>query len=269
MPSSKPETSADRTPIFPYEVPWPGYGNSKVTLADIAGNAEEYRNYNSIIGTFDPDAPTVTIEQIKKFASPLDMTEVCQNDFVTNVWLISCFYIAPVHWKSLEQDRRSVSGLLAEITEAAEKLNGLLGRLPPKIDAVMLFMRRVEPDALNPDGQLFSNTTYELHDLAIVAQKVADEIALKGGRPAQFVRDTAIELLLTELQKAGVYNLSISDGNKNQGPHLAGKSGEFLATLLQHLAPDQADESWIPKIKAVRAKVNRSSAADTKSQNTS
>ena len=247
--------------VFPYEILWPGYGNEKVTLAMLAKNAEEYSIFNSTIGFFDPAAPSIEINEVEELVEMLDVAYVRRADFVENVWLISCFYLAPVQAIILGHDRASVGGLLSDIAKSANELDNLLERLPPKIDAALFYLRPADPKVLVPGGPPFSQSNNELHDLALVAKRMADDIARGDGRPSEHIRDTAIELLLAELHDAGVYDLRISDGNKNRGPHLAGRSGEFLTALLRHLAPDLADEYWVPKIKPIRTKVNRAMSA--------
>lgn len=254
--------------VFPYEILWPGYGNEKVTLANLVSNADEYRIFNSTIGVFDPEAPSVTIEQVTKFAKPLEIAAGLQATFANNIWLISCFFLAPLHASILGHDRKAVGALLNKIADTAGTLDELLGQLPPKIDVALFFLRPAQSEALEPGGPQFSNVNTEMHDLSLVARGMADDIVAGDGRPTEIVRDTAMELLLEELHLAGVYDLRISDGSKIRGPHLAGRSGEFLATLLRHLAPDVSEEEWVPKIKPIRTSVSRKRKAAEARQKT-
>ncbi len=217
MTSSESETSADFDWVFPYGVLWHGYGNEKITLWMLQQYAGEYETLNSTIGFFDSDAPTLSVEQVQTFAALLDITSERRAEFSHNVWLASCFYLAPVHAEILGHNRAAVGELLNKIAEAAKTLDELLGHLPPKVDAAMFFLRPMERDAILPDGPPFWKAKEEIHDLALVAGRMADQIAATGGRPSEIVRDTAIELLLTELHEARVYDLRISDGTKLAG----------------------------------------------------
>ncbi|MEM7781081.1 MAG: hypothetical protein AAF697_11890 [Pseudomonadota bacterium] len=256
-----PPISAPDGWVFPYEILWPGYRNEKVTLAKLAENAEEYSIINSTISFFDPAAPSIEINEVEQLVEMLDIAYVRRADFVENVWLISCFYLAPIHAIILGHDRASVGDLLSDIAKSASELDDLLAKLPPKVDAALFYLRPADPNVLVADGPPFSQSNNELHDLALVAKRMADDIARGDGRPSELVRDTSIELLLNELHDAGAYDLRISDGNKSCGPHLAGLSGEFLTALLRHLAPDLTEEYWVPKIKPIRTKVNRAKSA--------
>jgi len=260
-----PPISAPDGWVFPYEVLWPGYGNEKVTLATLARNADEYRIINSTIGYFDSTAPSIEISHVEKLAEGLTVAEHKRSDFIKNIWLISCFYLSPIHAVILGHDRASVSGLLADIAKAASDLDSLLAKLPPRVDAALFYLRPANPSVLDPGGPPFSQSNNELHDLALAAKRMAQDIARSDGRPSELVRDTAIELLLNELHDAVAYDLRISDGNKSRGPHLAGRSGEFLTAFFRHLAPDLSDEYWVPKIKPIRTRVDRARAA-TKSR---
>lgn len=262
MTDRKSRNSAEERVIFPYHVLWPGYGNQKVRLWELDANAQHYENRNYATAILHPEAPIINVADIERFAQELEMTDELRKEFNRNAWLISCFYLTPIQRSISGMDNASVQSLLTDIARKAEELDALLSRLPPEVEAALHFIRKVEPEAYKPEGESITTTHYELHDLAVVAKTMSEDIVAQDGRPSEHIRNSMIELLLVELHKADAYDLRISDGNKELGPHLAGKAGEFLARLLRHLAPDQPIEYWVPKIKPVRTKVNRQMQAE-------
>lgn len=119
----------------------------------------------------------------------------------------------------LGHDPAAVGGVLAGIAEATRELDSLLGNLSPKVDAALFYLRSADPNVFVPDGPTFSHRNSELHNLALISDRMANDIARGDGQPSEFARDPAIELELNERQDAGVYDLRISDGNKSRFPH--------------------------------------------------
>lgn len=251
------QSSAEEPPPFPYHILWPGYGKEIIRFGDLVSNTQEYEIINEYIGGLRSDSPSAHKKSFYQTVSEFELPEPANNIFVHNIWLISCFYLAPRQWKAMEHDEKAIHVLLAEIAMAASKLNDLMGKLPPKVAAAMILMRPAEPDALAENDTKFLDLYTELHDLALVSRRVSNELAPRGGRPAEFVRDTAMRLLLEQLRDFGINDLQVSMGTKSLEPHLKGKAGRFIVKLFKLLDPAFDEISMVPKIKSIRAKLNK------------
>lgn len=263
MPAPKPPTSADERPIFPFDILWAGYGNAKVTLADLLEHEAEYRAFSDQTHLIEDDPPFVTEDQVQTISIPRGLSE----EQAHSLWLICCYYLAPKQAAAFGLDPRASRRLLLRAAHAASQLERALGSLAPKVLAALYYIRPTINDVLDPRGSPFHILENEAADFSRVARAVAVDLTRADGRPRHHERDTMIRLCLETFEDAGLLDLKISNGTKARpDPHLSGVAGKLLIDLFRLIEPGWREEWLAPKVKAVRAKMRKERAAGAKTR---
>lgn len=263
MTDEEPQNSAEERPAFPYEVLWSGYGNAKVTLRELASNADEYRALNELAAIPDYSAPHVTEEAVATVLSELGVDE----RFAEPAWLICAYYLAPRQAAKFNIDPKTSRKVLMQTAHAARLLERALNRLSPKVLAALFYIRPTIEGVREPKGPPFHELQDEVADFAKVATEVAGDLRGAEGRPRHHERNSMIRLLIELGADAGLDDLKISNGTKaNPDPHLKGKAGKLIVALIQLVEPGWG-QSWIaPRVKAVRAQMRGAAKAGAKTR---
>lgn len=263
MDGEKLPNSADDAPSFPYQVLWAGYGNAQVTLRELETNAEDYSVLNETAARAKPGVPTVELEQVESVLQQCGLAEDCAKQ----IWLVCCFYLAPVHAEAFGIDPKRSRMILTEAVKAAKDLERLFDRFPPKVVAAMFYKRPFVVEVEDPEGPDFWALQPELRDFIRVAGETADELRNVEGRPRNHHRNTMIRLFLEIMAKQGLDDLKVSDGTKKRPePHLGGQAGRLLMALVG-LVEANWQEGWLaPKVKPILSEFRQQQAREKTAQ---
>lgn len=264
MEDQEPPFSAEERPVFPFSILWPGYGNSTVTLCDLASLEQELSGLNDL-AQLEPEIPFVARERIQAIADAFDL----DDNHAHELWLICAYYLAPKQWKAFGRGPKASRELLLRGMHAANQLDQVLDALPVKVIAALFHIRRTVPDLQDPSGPYLFELHREVSDFAKVARIVATDLARLEGRPRYHERDTMFRLLLEQVGKVGLLDLKISDGTISRpGPHLSGRAGTLILEIVELVEPWWTEQWIAPRLKSVRTKLRKARAAGAKTSQT-
>lgn len=263
MESEEAPKFAEEGPAFPFEILWPGYGNTDVSLKELLDQAEEYRIFAEVSAKTREGLRFVLEDDV---AGVLTRHAVSQ-DHALYFWVITCFYLYPRHVEAFGIDPKKSRETLNRAAHHATMLARQLGGLSPKVFAALAIMRPVLEAATKPEGEPFHTLHDEVSDFAVTARAAASDLAVAEGRPRAHHRDTMFRLLIELTRQIGINDLMISNGTKARpDPHLKGGAGALILDIVHLVEPSWA-EAWIaPRIKLVRAKMHRTTQAGAKTR---
>ena len=111
-----------------YQVLWVGYGNAKVTLRELAGNADEYRTPNKLAAIPEYSSCFVSEEAVAAVLSKLGI----DDRLAEAAWLICAVYLAPGQAARFSIDPKTSRQVLVQAAYAARQLERAFNRLPPQ-----------------------------------------------------------------------------------------------------------------------------------------
>ncbi|MEO1920835.1 MAG: hypothetical protein ABGW84_02990 [Sphingomonadaceae bacterium] len=252
------QNSDNAYPSFPYHVIWPGYGNAEVSLRELRDNQPEYAALTQLASRPDFDAPFLSRNVVDAVSVEYGLTD----DVARDAWLIGCFYLMPKQLKAFGLDPKRSKSVLLRAQQSAARLDQALEELSPKVLGALHYMRGKPVDEAKEEAPVFVEMHNQIKEFRSVALKAASDLILPEGRPRNHERNTMIRLYLELLKRNGLNDLVISSGTKARpDPHLRGEAGHLLLEWIKLIEPNWK-ESWIaPKVKAVRAQMQRSKTA--------
>lgn len=253
MDRKKSQEIADAAPAIPYQDCWEEIGGNWVSLESLAVNVEEYERYEELAAYLGLELPCPGKEDFEALAANFELSPALANQLAQHAWRIAGFYLTPKRKKELRNGLGAHRDLLADIAKHSRELYRLTNRLTNRVHEVMGLVRSTQPGVIDRTGPTPKELAKILHDLPLIAERIAQGLAPQPGRPSEHLRDSTIRLAIQAAQAAGLDDLVISrELRVSSQPFLKGRSGQFLMGFLKLVGVDLNEANSAAVIERVR-----------------
>ena len=123
----------------------------------------------------------------------------------------------------------------------ARRLKESLSKIDPRTAAVLHFLLPLEPNAFRTNAAIdLSDRDRRLHDLALVMAPAVMDILVSSGRPTNYVRNSALMLMMRALEEATGERARFSRGTRaSPQPHFTDRDGRLIRDLFAELGLPQ------------------------------
>lgn len=236
---------------FPYEVIWEHLNPDWETFAF---DPQEWAMIEARFGVARalgaPEHLCVEARQIDDLLQPLEIADGARGLLARLLYWLAGVYLTREHRKFLRSDPAGLRDHLKSLTMAAKSLHEALSKLPPEGAALLSLVRPAFADALNTDrGFDFGMFGAEVHDLALVAQQIVEDIPRLGrGRSVDQMREQWVWQATTAVEHhTGVRIRAFQSNTDGRKPRLEGTEGIVLRSYLR-LVSRALNEATIVRI---------------------
>jgi hypothetical protein len=242
--------------VFPYELLWEADEKEPVTFERLAGNHAIYQARFDLLMRLGSQSPFIDDTILARLTDRLGLGEPRTASLTRDLFLVSGWFLEPVHLVELRGHRAAVRATLNSIRSSSRKLHAQLGKLPRMVSAALNCVRSIEPDSLDPDEELNTLTLGRtLHDLALAADRMVEDTARHSGRRSELVRDVALCLAAEAMERVTGERIRTSRaGAAKTAPYFAGAAGVVVRDLFRILNPRLSESGLANALETARRK---------------